>query len=135
MKAIIAASALGAVFLSGCANTSMILGTTEVVSLETSYGSKLLPGASCRLENSQGVWYLTSPDTITIHRSYDDLNVKCSKEGYPTTVATFGAKEAYAGFAPSAADISQGSPYRYPSLLVVRMDGAAPYPNDGRSGN
>src|SRR5258708_3685243 len=37
--------------------------------------------AACTLVNNKGTWYLTSPGTVAVHRSYQDLNVTCKKEG------------------------------------------------------
>jgi len=105
----------------------MVLGTTEVISVQTTYAGRLVSGASCRLENSQGVWYATSPDTITIHRAYDDLNVKCEKAGLSTVVLTFRAEGAYGGFHSTAGDVSNGGSFRYPSLITIPMDGVVLY--------
>ncbi len=67
--------------LVGCAS---ITGTTnQNVSVQTkeSTGPELV-GASCELSNKKGKWFITTPGTVGISRSNDDMQVICMKDGY-----------------------------------------------------
>src|SRR5262245_45645575 len=70
-----------AVMVSGCA--SMISGTNQSLSVTTTS----CPGATCQLTNSKGIWYLTAPGSVTVHRGYGDLTVTCQKAGFPDATA------------------------------------------------
>src|SRR5690349_11938271 len=63
----------------GCA--SIVNGQNQSVSVETRSTTGQVAGASCKLSNDKGVWYVTSPGSTTVHRSYEDLAVKCEKDG------------------------------------------------------
>ena len=72
--------------LTGCA--SIVSGTSQVVSVETMQKSGPVAGASCKLQNDKGVYYVTTPGTVTVHRAYGDMTVKCEKPGHPVGMAT-----------------------------------------------
>src|SRR5262245_36359793 len=114
------------VVASGCA--SMISGTNQSLSVSTTG----CPGASCQLKNSKGIWYVTAPGSVTVHRGYGDLTVSCKKDGFPdatahvsssTKIAT-GANIAWGVFLPVGAgvDAATGAAYDYPAEVVVHMD-------------
>lgn len=125
MKAI--ASTIGLLALSGCA--SIVAGSSQVVSLETRKGPDAVTGASCRLQNDKGTWFVTTPGTVTVHRAYDDLNIKCEKDGIEPGIATvksstkgmaFGNILA-GGIIGAAVDMGTGAAYDYPPLITVSM--------------
>lgn len=113
--------------LSGCA--SITGGSTQVVSVQTTQGGKSLSGAQCTLVNDKGTWFVTTPGTVPVHRAYDDLNVKCEKEGSEPGILT--VKSSTKGMAwgnilaggviGAAVDMGTGAAYDYPSLLTVSM--------------
>src|SRR5689334_1937200 len=72
--------------LTGCA--SIVSGTSQVISVETVHTSGNVAGATCKLENDKGVYYVTTPGTVTVHRAYGDMNVKCEKAGFDAGLAT-----------------------------------------------
>jgi hypothetical protein len=120
---IIAASSV----LTGCA--SIVNGSNQVVSVEALNKGKPVTGATCKLENPKGTFYVTTPGTVTVHRAYDDMNVKCEKEGMDPGLAS--AKSStkgmafgnilFGGFIGAAVDAGSGAAYDYPTLIRVIM--------------
>ena len=110
-------------FLTNCA--SITTGTNQSLSVET--GS--VEGAKCTLTNNKGTWYIEStPGTVTVHRSFGDLKVTCSKDDKTKTIKveskakgmTFGNIIA-GGVIGAAVDAVNGSGYDYPSLIRVPL--------------
>ena len=109
--------------LTGCA--SIVTGQNQVVSVETTPHKE----ASCELSNDKGKWFISStPGTVTINRSSEDLLVICTKG---TLKATHSAKSYTKGMAfgnilvggiiGAAVDCGTGSAYDYPSVINVQM--------------
>ncbi len=128
MRATLMAAVLaGAAGLTGCA--SIVSGTSQVVSVETLHPSGNVAGASCKLENDKGVYYVTTPGTVTVHRAYGDMNVKCEKPGYDAGLATFKSSTKgmmagnilFGGVIGAGVDASTGAAYDYPVLLQVML--------------
>ena len=68
---------VGCISLTGCA--SIIDEETQIVNVDT----PCCPGAECILENDNGKFIVKStPETVTIHKSSEDLMVPCSKDGH-----------------------------------------------------
>lgn len=114
-------------FLTGCA--SIVNGTSQVVSVEARNKSEMVSGASCKLENNKGVFYVTTPGTVTIHRGYQDLSVKCEKENTVPGLAIVKSSTKgmafgnilFGGIIGAAVDAGSGAAYDYPSLITVLM--------------
>jgi len=113
--------------ITGCA--SIVSGTSQVVSVETRKNDAPVAGANCKLVNSKGTYYVTTPGTVTIHRAYGDLTVRCDKEeldaGFATVKSTtkpmaFG-NVLFGGAIGVAVDTSSGAAYDYPEVIMVRM--------------
>lgn len=126
LRAALMASVLaGAAGLTGCA--SIVSGTSQVVSVETLHPSGNVAGATCKLENDKGVYYVTTPGTVTVHRAYGDMNVKCEKPGYDAGLASFKSSTKgmmagnilFGGVIGAGVDASTGAAYDYPTLLQV----------------
>lgn len=70
--------------LPGCA--SIVSGQTQVVSVQP-------PGceaARCELSNDMGKWFVSStPGTVSVNRSYNNLQVLCRKDGIEAEPASF----------------------------------------------
>jgi hypothetical protein len=123
---------LAGIALSGCA--TIVEGTTTDVALTTPPAD----GAKCELKNSAGTWNVTSPGTVKVHRSKDDLTVTCTKDGYQdgtvaiTAVfngATVGNVLA-GGIIGIAVDAGTGADYGYPKTIAVPLvpTGTTPIP-------
>jgi hypothetical protein len=113
--------------LSGCA--SIVNGTNQVVSVETLQQTGAVAGASCKLENDKGVYYVTTPGTVTVHRAYGDMNVKCEKAGVPDGLAVvksatkgmMAGNILFGGFIGAGVDAASGAAYDYPTLFRIMM--------------
>ncbi|WP_439889863.1 hypothetical protein ACS7SF_11235 [Ralstonia sp. 25C] len=113
--------------ITGCA--SIVSGTNQVVSVETRKNDVPVTGANCKLVNSKGTYYVTTPGTVTIHRAYGDLSVRCDKDEMAAGLATvksttkamaFG-NVLFGGAIGVAVDTSSGAAYDYPDVIMVRM--------------
>lgn len=113
--------------LTGCA--SIVSGTSQVVSVETLHPSGAVAGAVCKLQNDKGVYYVTTPGTVTVHRAYGDMNVKCEKAGFDAGLATVKSSTkammagniVFGGFIGAGVDAASGAAYDYPALFQVMM--------------
>lgn len=72
----VAAVAVFGVALSGCA--TIVKGTTQSISVAT----PPVTGATCTLTSSEGTWYVTTPGSVTVHKTKNNIKVLCKKEGY-----------------------------------------------------
>ena len=114
--------------LSGCAS---ITGTTgQSISIMTKeQNGKEVSGVACDLSNKRGTWFLTTPGSVAIHRSNDDLQVTCKKDGLePGRVAVVSDTKGsmfgnilFGGGIGAIVDNSNGSAYEYPNLVQVVM--------------
>lgn len=114
--------------LTGCAS---ITGTTgQSVSVQTRDKSgKEISDAKCDLVNSKGTWFVTTPGSVSIHRSNDDLQILCKKEGeengrvavVSTTKGSMFGNIVFGGGVGAIIDHSNGSAYEYPTLIEVVM--------------
>ena len=120
----------------GCA--SIVNGQNQSVSVEAKTDAGPLHSASCRLINDKGTWFITTPGSTTVHRSYEDLAVYCEKDGQqPGSVAVKSATKPMAfgnilfgGLIGVGVDVSSGAAYDYPNLITVVMgtNSAKPLP-------
>lgn len=118
---------LGLLSCSGCA--SIVDGSVQSLSVRTIGSNGNVDGASCQLKSNKGTWFVQTPGTVSVHRSYDALNVKCTRKGYqPSVLAVKSATKSMAfgnilagGIIGAAVDMSTGAAYDYPSLITVRM--------------
>jgi uncharacterized protein YceK len=127
MKLILAMSVLAVCSLSGCA--SIVNGTSQTVAVNTQKGSTVVTQANCKLENDKGVWNVTTPGSVEIHKSYEDVTVTCTKDGYPAGIASFKSSTnntAYGnilvgGPIGAGVDVKSGAAYDYPSIFKIEM--------------
>jgi len=132
MKLYVASAIACATVLSGCA--SIVDGSNQVLSIQTTLGSYDVAGASCKLDNNKGEWYVKTPGAVTVHRSYDPLNVRCEKDGVGPGITTAQSSTkgmAYGnilagGIIGAAVDMGTGAAYDYPALITVEMGVAPP---------
>jgi hypothetical protein len=121
---------LGTVLTTGCA--SIVSGTNQPISVETrSATGEIVAGANCKLENPKGVWYVTTPGSVTVHRAYDDLSIYCTKTGEQPGIAS--AKSStkgmafgnilFGGIIGAGVDTATGAAYDYPALITVQFGG------------
>jgi hypothetical protein len=114
--------------LTGCA--SIVSGTNQVVSVETRAPGGKVEGATCKLQNDKGVYYVTTPGTVTVHRAYGDMNVTCEKAGMTAGMANFKSSTKgmmagnilFGGVIGAGVDAASGAAYDYPALLQIMMN-------------
>lgn len=112
--------------LAGCA--SIVAGKNQPISVETRHKGQPVKGAHCELMNDKGKWYVTTPGSIMIQKSYGDLAARCEKEGYDPGIATVRSSAGmvwgniiFGGLIGLAVDATQGAGFDYPSLITVEM--------------
>lgn len=113
--------------LTGCA--SIVSGTSQIVSVETLQATGRVDGASCKLENEKGVYYVTTPGTVTVRRAYGDMSVRCEKPGMDAGVASVKSSTKgmafgnvlFGGVIGAGVDVASGAAYDYPNLFQVMM--------------
>lgn len=118
----------------GCA--SIVNGQNQSLSIETKKDSAQIAGANCKLSNDKGTWFVTTPGSTIVHRSYQDLAVRCEKDGVnpgsasiksSTKPMAFG-NVIFGGAIGAGVDVITGSAYDYPSLITIEMDESTPAP-------
>ena len=124
----LAAICFPAVLSSGCAS---ITGTSnQSVSVQTrEQGGGEVTNANCELTNNKGRWFVTSPGSVMIHRSNDDMQVLCNKVGFePGRAAVVSEIKGsmfgniiFGGGIGAIIDHSNGSAYEYPNFIQVIM--------------
>lgn len=122
---------LGLISLGGCA--SIVDGSSQSLSVKTMTNFDDVAGARCTLANSKGVWYVTTPGTVTVHRAYGDMNVNCSKPGYVANVSSVPSSTRgmafgnilFGGLIGAGVDMGTGAAYDYPSPIIVPLQPAA----------
>lgn len=115
---------VAALGLGGCA--SIVNGTSQVLSVIT----PPVKDANCELTNSKGSFYVAhTPGTISVHRAYGDMHVKCTKPGYEdamiivksTTKKMAFGNILFGGVIGAGVDMANGAAYNYPEQIVVPM--------------
>ena len=114
---------------SGCA--SIVTGSNQSLSVEAAApnGDNVV-GANCKLVNDKGNWFINTPGTVTVQRSYNDLNVSCTKDGHgpgitavkSSTKAMAAGNILFGGPIGAGVDAATGAAFDYPSLIKVLMD-------------
>ena len=107
----------------GCA--TIIKGTTQSVSLKT----PPTDGAQCELKNSEGTWFITTPGSVTVHKTKNDLVVTCTKSGFQNATATIPAKFngvtagniLLGGIVGLGVDAASGANYGYDDLTEIPL--------------
>lgn len=114
--------------VSGCA--SIVSGSTQSLSVETkSPDGKQVIGANCKMVNDKGTWFTTTPGTVPVHRSYEDLTVSCSKDAFQAAIlvvksgtkAMAAGNILFGGIIGGGVDVATGAAYDYPDLISVQM--------------
>jgi hypothetical protein len=113
---------------SGCA--SIVTGHDQSVSVETrNKQGHAVMSANCKLTNDKGTWFVTSPGSVTIRRSYSDLLVNCEKEQQEPGLASVKSSTKamafgniiFGGVIGAGVDIASGAAYDYPTMITVLM--------------
>lgn len=89
----------------------------------------MLVGASCSMTNDKGKWFVTTPGTTTVQRSYGDMSVNCEKDGAAPGLATVKSSTkamafgniVFGGVIGAGVDVATGAAYDYPSMITIEM--------------
>jgi hypothetical protein len=111
----------------GCA--SIVSGQNQSVSVVTRNDLADVSGAQCELKNDKGIWYTTTPGSVTVRRSYNDLTVLCKHDSSTPGVASVKSSTKgmafgnilFGGFIGAGVDMSTGAAYDYPDIVNVRL--------------
>jgi hypothetical protein len=125
---------IAATQVSGCA--SIVNGQNQSVSVEAMSEGGAVIGATCKLANNKGEWFVTSPGSTMVHRSYQNLDVSCAKEPLdPGTASVASSTKGMAfgnilfgGVIGAGVDMATGAAYDYPTLITVLMGKQAAVP-------
>lgn len=52
----------------------------QPITIQTTHDSKEIVGVGCTLTNDAGSWFLTTPGSVTVHKSTGDLAIDCKKD-------------------------------------------------------
>jgi hypothetical protein len=118
LVAVVAFLALG-----GCA--SIVRGTSQSVAIT----SPPVTGATCTLSSSEGNWQVTTPGSVTVERSSQDMQVRCEKDGYQPAVAVLPSNFegwtvgnlVFGGIIGLGVDAATGAMHQYPKSFQVPM--------------
>lgn len=116
---------------SGCA--SIVNGHNQSLSVETRSKGEKVVDASCKLGNDKGTWYVKTPGSTTVRRSYENLSVSCEKAGLEpgltsaksTTKAMAFGNIIFGGAIGAGVDVMSGAAYDYPEVIVVDMEASS----------
>jgi hypothetical protein len=111
----------------GCA--SIVNGQNQSLSVETRQKAKQFVGANCKLSNDKGTWYVTTPGSTTVRRSFENMAVLCEKDGSEPGIASVKSSTKgmafgnilFGGPIGAGIDMANGSAFDYPSLLTIDM--------------
>lgn len=109
--------------LSACA--SIVKGSSASVAVSTPPVS----GATCTLSSAEGSWQIVSPSSVTIPRSKNDVQVRCTKDGYQDAAAVIPStfegwtvgNLIFGGIIGVGVDAATGAMNDYPNAFQVPM--------------
>jgi hypothetical protein len=113
--------------MTGCA--SITTGNRQTVMVTTTADAKPVADIECTATNDKGSWTVTTPGSIDLQQSAQDLRVKCETPIYEPGNESFksGTKAMafgnilVGGIIGAAVDVSTGAAFEYPPTLVVAM--------------
>ena len=124
---LIIACVLG-ISLTGCA--SITGSENQSISVQTTdqKGSEV-KGAACEFTNNKGKWFVSTPGSVMIRRSNDDMQVLCNKDGLDSgraavvseTKGSMFGNILFGGGIGAIIDHNKGTAYEYPTLIQVVM--------------
>ena len=85
--------------------------------------------ANCKLTNDKGTWFVTSPGSVTVGRSFSDMLINCEKDKQEPGVASVKSSTKamafgniiFGGLVGVGVDVATGAAYDYPTMITVLM--------------
>lgn len=117
---------LTAITFTGCATITK--DANQAVQIETySKSNELITDATCTAKNERGEWSTKSTGAVNVHRSGENLIVKCVKEGHETGNGTVISRAnggmfgniLFGGGIGAIIDHNKGTAYSYPDWIRV----------------
>ena len=113
--------------LSGCA--SIAGEKTQPITFKTIRDNTEVAGVGCKMTNDAGSWFVTTPGSVTVHKSTGDMAVDCKKEdlfGHETLIsksngAVWGNILAGGGIG-YVIDRNTGAGFNYPDTVTINLD-------------
>ena len=117
-----------AALASGCASITGSELQSVMVSAKTKSG-EAVAGAECALQSPRGNWKATTPSSVMVVRSADDLDVECKKDGHVPGLAKLISRAhggmfgniIFGGGIGALIDHNKGTGYEYPNAAVIVM--------------
>lgn len=123
MRETLAILVSAALALSGCA--SIMKGSSQSINVATPPTT----GALCNLSSKEGSWSLTSPGSVMVEKSNEDIQVRCTKAGWQDAVAAIPSSFQgwtvgniiFGGIIGLGVDAATGAINEYPNAFQVPM--------------
>ena len=102
----------------------------QPVSVSTLCNGQQINDVMCTLTNDKGQWFVKSPGTVTINKSYEDMTIDCKKDDL-TGTSKFQSKAEGGAWGNILAgggigylvDRNTGAGFSYPTNLTVQLIG------------
>jgi len=124
MKKLIVVAAVFAV--TGCASVSG--NRMQPVTVQTVRDSKEVAGVGCTLTNDAGSWFVTTPASVSVHKSTGDMAIDCKKDdivGNQTLVSKSNGAVwgniLFGGGIGYIVDRNTGAGFDYPGTVTVML--------------
>ena len=112
--------------ISGCA--SVTGEKMQPITFKTIKDSTEVAGVGCSITNDAGSWFVTTPGSVTVHKSTGDLSVDCKKDdlfGHETLVSksngSVWANILLGGGVGYIVDRNTGAGFNYPETSVINL--------------
>jgi TonB family protein len=123
-KLILSTFILLPILFTNCA--SITQGKSQIVTVDTPY----CPGATCRLTNSDGTYFITkTPGTVSINKARSALDVTCYKGDERSSSGADSSLDnmtwgniLIGGIIGAGVDMITGAAYKYPTLITHPLD-------------
>ncbi len=127
MKTICLATLLPAL-AGGCASITGSELQSIMVSTQEKSGAAVQK-ADCTLQGPKGMWKVTTPGSVMVARSAEDIQVECQKEGLTPGLAKLISRAhggmfgniIFGGGIGAIIDHSKGTGYEYPNVAAIVM--------------
>ena len=117
------------VIISGCASVTGSNSQSITVAAICD-SSKIVKGAMCTLVNDKGQWFVESPGSVLVQKSYNDLTVSCKhRDSYgilaikSSSNANIWGNVVAGGIIGAAVDSSTGAGFNYQPMITIQMNG------------
>lgn len=114
------------IMISGCA--SITGSKNQPVSVTSSCAGKPLIGANCVLTNDKGQWFVTTPGSIVVSKSSQDIALACKKDRLAATAIYKSSSNGgiwgnilAGGIIGYAIDAGGGAGFDYPAMMNVNF--------------